>query len=537
MKSILCKTPFAGQTLGIIFFILLLAPEALSQSPVLQYQANYVAASSTLNSYTAFPTNPGTFSTCNSNNYTYTWRNGSDNQLKLVSFTANSKTYVISGISNVAVKLRRVNNANVTGVRNILYSETSASSASSCVTPRQLDFKAPYNDDMSIFLNNNVLNHGTDNIFANASNGDGNNNNIERVDVIFTDGIQSSLPADAGFILCDRGNNNSHDGFRIAAILGIDAGNNPTSFGAVKICTPGNGSNNGSWGHPSISNGNRLLAAYILRKDPADTYLRVSSNVTQEIGGVFFSFSDLGIVANQKIYGYCLLGPDGTVNPTSAQLMNINDAAVYPTGTTEAQGGGLDLISVTSYFGTDQALASSYYQQFNGFSENSSALLQWSLDNVTKGSIISLERSENANYFTSIYSYTFLEIAGKSYKDIPGKGIFYYRLAAKAPNETVIYSRVIQLRIESAEKNWKLYPTFSKSGEKITISNITNAEYTVLIHEINASTIFQTTLSARNRKGEFFLPRNLLTTGIYYISLEKNGIRMPGTEKIIFKAD
>jgi hypothetical protein len=44
-------------------------------------------------------------------------------------------------------------------------------------------------------------------------------------------------------------------------------------------------------------------------------------------------------------------------NPTSAQLLNLNDAAVYPTGTTEAQGGGLDLISVNTFSATGQVLA------------------------------------------------------------------------------------------------------------------------------------------------------------------------------------
>lgn len=536
MKSIILKPTLAGFVVAFILCVLP-RPELFSQSPVMQYQANYVSASSSLNSYTAFPTNPGTFSSCNSNNYTYTWSNGSNNQLKLVSFTANAKSYVVSGITNVEVKLRRVDNANVTGLRNILYSETSAPTATSCVTPRQLDFKAPYSDDMSTFLNNNVLNHGTDNIFTNANNGDGNNNNIERVDVIFTSGIQSSLPADAGFILCDRGNNNGHDGFRIAAILSIDASNNPTSFGAVKICTAGNGSNNGSWGHPSTANGNRLLPYYVLRKDPADTYLRVSSNLTQEIGGVFFSFANLEVAANQRIYGYCLLGPDGIANPTSSQLLNINDAAVYPTTTTEVQGGGLDLIAVNTYFGTDQALASSYYQQFNGVGQAENALLKWSLNNIPEGNTVFLERSMDGINFSAIHSYRHEGVLNYDYKDIPGIGIFYYRLSILAADGSKIYSRVLQLKIINTGKAWKLFPNLVKPGNNIIFSSLQNGQYNMLIRNSNSSVVYTKMLTSRNGKAEFILPRTKFIPGIYFISFEKDGSSLSGTEKIIVLPD
>ncbi len=198
-----------------------------------------------------------------------------------------------------------------------------------------------------------ILNQGTDNVFTNASNGDGNNNNIERVDVLFPSGLNTTSPAQAGFAIFDRGNNFQHDPFRIAAITSMDAQGNPTSFGAVKTCVGGNGSNsNGSWGHPSQANGNKQLASYVLRKDVSDLFLRASSNVNQELGGVFYSFADLGIKAGQALYGYALLGPDGLASPTTAQLLDLGNTAVYPIQTTEAVGGGLDLVAVNTVFQT-----------------------------------------------------------------------------------------------------------------------------------------------------------------------------------------
>lgn len=379
------------------------------------------------------------------------------------------------------------------------------------------------------------MNHGTDNIFTNASNGDGNNNNIERVDVVFTTGIRTSLPADAGFILCDRGNNNSHDGFRIAAILSIDGSNNPTAFGPVRICIAGNGSNNGSWGHPSIANGNKQIAAYILRKDPADSYLRVSSHVNQEIGGVYFSLSDLGVAANQTIYGYCLIGPDGTANPTSAQLLNLNDAAVYPTGTTEAQGGGLDLISINSFFGTDQALAGTFFNTFKGVIQNENAILDWKIDPLPPGSLVTLQRSNNAISFSPVFSYKQEGSHTKNYRDIPGTGNFYYRLKIETTVGSEFYSRVIQLSVTAQKQGWKSFPTIIKTGNPVNIENLPSGTYTAILRNNSSATVLKTTFKTSNGKGILIFPDNQLSKGVYFLSIEKDGVQLPGNERIIYQ--
>lgn len=537
LKSTLRKACIAGPVIVIHFCMLLWPAAALPQSPVLQFTANYVTASSTVGSYSAFPATVGTFSSCSSTSYTYTWSNGTSNQLKLTSFTANSKTYIVSGITSVVIKLRRVNNANVTGIRNILYSETTAASATSCVTPTTLAFKAPYNDDMASFLNNNILNHGTDNLFTNAGNADNNNNNIERVDVVFTTGISSAYPADAGFVLCERGAVNAHDGFRIAAILSKNGSNDPASFGAVKICTAGNGSNNGSWGHPTIANGNKQLAAYVLRKDSADTYLRVSSNVNQEIGGVFFSLADLGVTANQTVYGYCLIGPDGTANPTSAQLLTTSNAAIYPTGTTEAQGGGLDLISINTFFGTNLALASSFVTSFKGTVQSTNTLLNWNLNSLTEGTLVTLERSADAVSFSPVYSYRYDGNTNNSFRDKPGTGSFYYRLQIKTAESPAVFSQLVLLTINQNKQGWRVYPTLAKPGDPVTIDNISEGLYTARLYNINSAIIYQTSFNARNGKGIIILPQKQLPPGIYYLILVKDGARLPGSGKIVVRRE
>ncbi len=323
-----------------------------AQSPITSYSASYQSASGSVQLYTALSVSLGAFGGCYGTLFTYSFSNGTSNQYKLNSFNANGNTYFVAPASASVVKLRRVNNTQAAGQRNIVYMESTSSTATACPLTAALNFKPPYVDGMEDLLAAGMLNQGTDNVFTNASNGDGNNNNIERVDVIFSSGLNTAIPSQAGFAIFDRGNNFQHDPFKIAAITSLNAAGDPAGFGPVKTCIGGNGSSNGNWGHPSTANGNKQLACYVMRKDASDAYLRVSSNVNQEIGGVFYTFSDLGITAGQPLYGYALLGPDGIAAPTSSQLLNLNDASVYPTQTTEAMGGGLDLVAVNTVFAT-----------------------------------------------------------------------------------------------------------------------------------------------------------------------------------------
>jgi len=526
------KTTIAYAVISMLLsFITILT---VAQTPVVTFQSNYVPATTTISSYSAFPNNPGTFLSCITTPYTYNWNTGTNNELKLISFTANSKTYVIAGVPSVQVKLRRVNNANATGNRSILYSESTIASAVPCPGTNILNFKAPYKDDMAAFLNNNILNQGTDNLFTNAGNGDGNNNNIERVDVVFSTGVATANPADAGFILCERGNNNAHDGFRIAAILSIDASKDPTSFGAVKTCVAGNGTNNGSWGHPSISGGNKQLAAYVLRKDAADPYLKVSSNVNQEIGGVFFSLASLGVAANQVVYGYALIGPDGTANPTSAQLLNVNDAAVYPTNTAETSGGGLDLISVNTFFGTDQALALRQINLFKAALQNNDAVLNWELKDLQNESIVSLEKSDDGINFFPIYTYNYNETDGtKIFHDKLIPGSYYYRLKIKSTTGGEIYSHIVTVQLKYLQE-WKVYPTLIKAADIINIEGLADGNYDASLQEINGQQ-FKFKCLVRSGKGSIDLKGGSIASGIYLLSLEKDGKTAGKANKIIIR--
>jgi hypothetical protein len=504
------------------------------QSPVTSIAAAYQTQNSLIDLYTALPVGLGAFGGCTGTLYTYTFSNGLSNQYKLSSFNANGSTYLIAPASAATVKLRRVDNANVSGSRNIMYMETTAASAVSCPAGLTLSFKPPYVDDMEALLAAGMLNQGTDNVFTNSSNGDGNNNNVERVDVIFSSGLNTASPAQAGFAIFDRGANYQHDPFKIVAITSLDANGDPNGFGAVKSCTGGNGSNNnGNWGHPSTANGNKQFAAYVLRKDAAEAKLRVSSNINQEMGGVFYSFSDLGITAGQPLYGYALLGPDGLANPTTAQLLSLNNSPVYPTATTEASGGGLDLVAVNTVFATGSYVVLPLtVNMFTGYVQNAQAALQWRLTGSTGNETISLQRSADGVNFQPLYTDNNKEGAYRD-TDMPS-GSCYYRLCITTPTGGPSYSQTLALHNTAANISWKVFPTIVERGQLLTLQGLTDGAYTVSFYDVSGR-CRKTTVQAQNGDTRIGLPGTTLPAGIYWLNLSHAGRPVPGNRKIFIR--
>src|SRR2546423_7954653 len=156
----------------------------VAQSPVVAFTSGYLTTSSAVGPYTNTPApNSGTFSPCTSTVYNYSYSNGTNNTLKITGITTNGKSYSVAP-ATAYIRLRRVNNAGVTGKRSIIFLESTTGPTSGCPTSGRFDFKSAYQDVMEVFLNNTIINQGTDNIFTNVGNGDGNNNNIERMDFI-----------------------------------------------------------------------------------------------------------------------------------------------------------------------------------------------------------------------------------------------------------------------------------------------------------------------------------------------------------------
>lgn len=175
------------------------------------------------------------------------------------------------------------------------------------------------------------LYRGSDNIFCNTGDANGNNNNIERLDIVFSNGVVSN--ANLAFAAFERGGINAHDNFTIAAITSVDASGNPTSYGSLITIATG-------WGSQDLGDWNTLVE----RNNSVDGEANsLSAQINgQHLGGVSISVQqDLGVAAGATFYGYSLFANDVT------QGDNLVNYSSFKTDTSAANG-GLDL---TSYNG------------------------------------------------------------------------------------------------------------------------------------------------------------------------------------------
>jgi hypothetical protein len=111
-----------------------------------------------------------------------------------------------------------------------------------------LTLAGPFEGNEQAAFNANNLNYGTDNLFSNQSDPNGNNNNIERVDVVFRKGLLAT-PA-LFFSVLERGVTGGHDPFKIAAITSINPQGSPAGYGPLIGVGPG--SNFGTYGTTNL---------------------------------------------------------------------------------------------------------------------------------------------------------------------------------------------------------------------------------------------------------------------------------------------
>ncbi len=194
------------------------------------------------------------------------------------------------------------------------------------------------------FSKNNFY-QGADNVFTNAADGNGNNNNVERLDVIFRSGLVCT--ADLTFAIWERGVSNAHDAFKIAAITAVDPVTGlPSAYGAVINIAAG-------WGATDLNStlGSADFTTVVVRNTTAGGGAISPSALTtnnQSVGGISVSVTSaaaalgLGINTGSTIYGYSLFASD--VSNVSANVVDWNNAANFPTNTTS---GGIDLVAFT----------------------------------------------------------------------------------------------------------------------------------------------------------------------------------------------
>jgi len=338
-----------------LLFSLLLSGQVSAQSAITEIAASI---SETIES-TTYSENGATGSSLASNTFTYRYGDASgynDNQLSLDAFEAGGYGYRYEGVP-VEVFFRRVDNSTVSGVRDLLFYFGNRNNAA-------INLKASYQEDMEVaFTGNSNLFRGSDNLFSNGGDNNGNNNNIERLDVVVSAGINLVSAEAQGFAIMERGNVNQHDAFVVAVILSVDGAGNPSAYSdVIRLGSSDYGSSNPIAGQTSV----------VLRRDGAVEPLKVSTTLgNQGIGGVMFKFSDFGLNNGQTVYGYSVTGGDFPAGGTGADMVDYTNATYFPlntNGTTAGQG-GIDMIALTGIV-REIKLEGNVYNDITGLTNN-----------------------------------------------------------------------------------------------------------------------------------------------------------------------
>ncbi len=240
---------------------------------------------------------------------------GSDQDVANVVVGANTYQFVTLADE---LRLRRVDNASVSGIRDLVFCRGTVNDPAKTIACNGSTLKK-----MKSVLLGRSVNFGTDNIFTNVGS---NSNNIERVDYIYKTGITIPLAtpaADIGFIVLERGGN---DTFKLAPILAVDGNFDPTLFGALLTVN--------TWGFSGFN-----YQSIVFRQDTGDADYRPSAELgIQDIDATFITFGGLGLSPGTTFYGYALFPTDVT-NPNAPFTS-------FPTSSND----GLDLIEGGGFF-------------------------------------------------------------------------------------------------------------------------------------------------------------------------------------------
>ena len=448
------------------------------------YSASSAVKAYTLNGATSSPLSPNMY------DYTFGASAGTTNNIQnLTSFNSCGNTYLPIVSLPIQVYFRR---GMATPDRSILYYHglnTPAVGAGNIT----LKLERPYEESMeTIFNGYNNFNAGTDNLFTNTGDGNGDNNNIERADVIFPTGAKIADVTVAGIALFERGDNNAHDAFSIALITSIDGSNNPTAYhSTIKVMA------NGGYGNTVLlgSNPGTHLDYYILRKEIATANnLQYAALVSQNMGGVFFKFSDFGIPNGTTVYGYSIMANDAGAATGANFLTYGTGANPYKNNTTNAVG-GLDLVAITGIANLTGILPIKF-TNLSVQKSNGSSFINWEIENAEDVHHFEIEQSLDGTHFTAMgtaaktiaTAYTFADndfkTAYKYYriKAINVDGAFYYSQIQFVKNNSSsnieylsampLQKDFIQMSIKATAKEEVLAKIVSLSGQVLSTQKI-----------------------------------------------------------------
>ncbi len=264
-------------------------------------------------------------------NTEYTVRNGTGNNITVSSYVVSGRTYDNFLVPDTLI-IRRTDGGRFI---NIWYTMSQINTAPN---PDQLDLDADQVSDADALYQSGNINAGYDNILVNEDDQASGTiqAQVERIDVIWYSGLVSCEPDSSVFPIIERGGN---DEIKIAAILGLDSNGDPSSYSSMVDIE------DSDWPGSGISNDDYMvLRRQVVGQNPLPLINVgvIAGQSAQIVQGVAVSFTELGVSANEVVYGYSLFAFD-----TNSTDHTLTDISTFPTNTTAANS-GLDLVAGVS---------------------------------------------------------------------------------------------------------------------------------------------------------------------------------------------
>lgn len=506
-------------------FFSLLTLFAFAQVPVSAYSGVNHAAATSINNMPGWTTADPPYS--NSTNYDIYYgredaaTTGSDRLINSFSIASGAAAGIYTPVLFEPAKpfdtvvVKRIDNATTTGRRvNSLYEMGSFDAGINT-----LYLRTSYSATMEDLVNTRFINIGSDNMFVNEASTE---NNIERIDLIFSIGIKASADdlAKVGLLINERGGN---DYFKAAAITGLNAVKQVTSLGSLVSITPAD------WGQvgPSIS-------TVVMSKEESDAFLRPKEDIgTQTISGVFISLADLGVPANTFIRGVSLFPND--VN-SGNDLVGLSDV---PTNTAGGSVGGLDLMAGGGFFseaGATAVLPIKFLSVGARKISSSSAGIDWRIfsDDPEPSNFV-LERSADGIHWIKIATIPGIAHGGAnqsfSYTDNdPFSNENFYRVISIGAGNNYTYSKTVYLYFDTDYTDTKI-TSIPGSGKAWIHSGDAQGQFILRMIGFNGQLLKQQTVVV-NRNSVLAIDLNP-QYGRHFIMQLLNGNRIMATQKII----
>ncbi len=284
---------------------------------------------------------PATPSSYTQNGIFYRWGTGSN--LLLDQFTYDGRQYRFENKAD-RVLVQRVDNANATGKRCNLYVEENQTDAFMYAPSYPAAPGEDGNCDLAKMLSDNIINVDPRDVFTNAGSRPDSYNNIERVDYITTSGITTGSTPEhlkvSGLAILEKSGNNP---VKVAAITQLDANGLPAAYGRLRLINP----STADASELRLGVTNVKLEVSFMSNETGDTpgYVQYRDAHIENVGMVFVSQEDLGLVTNQTYYGFSIFPSD----VDRAQHV-LTDPSTFPRDSDALGPGDADFSAASAFY-------------------------------------------------------------------------------------------------------------------------------------------------------------------------------------------